>query len=139
VIWGALHGLALVVERATRERFRTSAMLGPVARAAAIVATFHFVCLTWIFFRAPDFAHAFAYLEGFARLASPVTLASPFVLVLVFGTLAAQFLPEDRVERLEAWLTRAPLALQGALLGLGIVAIDSFGPAGVAPFIYFQF
>ena len=139
VIWGALHGLALAIERAAREHFGARMRLGPVARAAAIVATFHFVCLTWIFFRAPDFAHAFAYIEGFARLTSPVTLASPFVLLMVFGTLAAQFLPEDRVERLEAWLTRAPLALQGALLGLGIVAIDSFGPAGVAPFIYFQF
>ncbi|HVM79107.1 MAG TPA: MBOAT family O-acyltransferase [Stellaceae bacterium] len=139
VTWGALHGLALVLERAIRERFRDRPALGPLARAAATVATFHFVCLTWIFFRAPDFEHAFLYLEGFTRLSAPVTLANPFILLLVFGTLAAQFLPADRVERLEALLARAPMVFQGALLGLAIVAIDSFGPAGVAPFIYFQF
>ncbi|HTS92223.1 MAG TPA: MBOAT family O-acyltransferase [Stellaceae bacterium] len=139
VTWGALHGFALVIERAIRERFRDRPHLGPLARIVATVATFHFVCLTWVFFRAPDFEHAFLYLEGFTRLSAPITLASPFVLLLVFGTLAAQFLPVDRVERLEALLARAPMLLQGALLGLAIVTIDSFGPAGVAPFIYFQF
>ena len=28
---------------------------------------------------------------------------------------------------------------QGALFGIGIVAVDVLGPEGVAPFIYFQF
>ena len=50
-----------------------------------------------------------------------------------------QFLPRDRVERVEAVAVRVPLAAQGALLGLAIVAIDAIGPEGVAPFIYFQF
>jgi hypothetical protein len=32
-----------------------------------------------------------------------------------------------------------PFMLQGPALGALIVAIDSLGPSGIAPFIYFQF
>jgi len=138
VIWGALHGLALVAEHWAREHLGIR-LSGRLWHAAGIFLTFHFVCLTWIFFRAPDFAHAFLYLDGLTRISAKLTLASPFLLLLVFGTLAAQFLPPDRMERIEAAIGRMPMALQGALVGLAIVAIDAFGPSGVAPFIYFQF
>src|SRR5579871_3204072 len=53
VAWGALHGSALVVEHWLREHVRLPR--GPLWRALGVVLTFHFVCLTWIFFRAPDF------------------------------------------------------------------------------------
>ena len=138
VTWGALHGTALSLEHWLRRHW-PGALAGRVWRALGIVLTFHFVCLAWIFFRAPDFEHAFLYLAGLARLAEPVTLASPFLLVLVFGSLAAQFLPADRLERIEAAVTGLPMALQGAMAGFLIMAIDAFGPSGVAPFIYFQF
>jgi D-alanyl-lipoteichoic acid acyltransferase DltB (MBOAT superfamily) len=138
VIWGALHGGALAIEHWLRERWPRS-LAGTAWRALGIFLTFHFVCLTWIFFRAPDFDHAFLYLDGLTRFREPMTFASPFVLVLVFATLAAQFLPADRMERIEAAVTRMPMALQGALVGFCIVAIDAFGPSGIAPFIYFQF
>src|SRR5262249_24074951 len=60
VIWGLLHGAALVVERMlglTGEggRHRLPAL-------AAWLITFHFVCLAWVFFRAPTFDVAQAYL-----------------------------------------------------------------------------
>jgi D-alanyl-lipoteichoic acid acyltransferase DltB (MBOAT superfamily) len=138
VIWGALHGAALVAEHWAAER------LGPRPpsrwrRALATVATFHFVCLTWIFFRSSDLDHAWAFLEGFARLDVAPSHVTPLTLLLILGTLVTQFLPADRLGRIETAVARVPLALQGALVGAAIVAIEACGPAGVAPFIYFQF
>src|SRR6476619_5793885 len=59
VIWGGLHGSALVWERWRSDR------RGPVERAEtrwttwrARILTFHFVCFAWIFFRADSFTAA---------------------------------------------------------------------------------
>lgn len=134
VIWGALHGIWLAVEHALGLREPRG-----WRRALAILVTFHFVCLTWIFFRAPDLGGALAYLAGFARLAQPAELITPLIVLLLAMMAIGQFLPRHRVERAEAVATRLPFAVQGALLGLLIVAIDAMGPEGVAPFIYFQF
>jgi D-alanyl-lipoteichoic acid acyltransferase DltB (MBOAT superfamily) len=134
VAWGALHGLWLAAEHLLVRREPRG-----WARAAAIVVTFHFVCLTWIFFRAPDFGRALDYLAGFGRITQPAMLTTPLILTLLALMAIVQFLPRDRVERAEGIAIRLPLAVQGVLLGLAIVLIDAMGPEGVAPFIYFQF
>jgi hypothetical protein len=126
---GALHGLALIVGRAW-----------PIAlpKAWATALTFHFVCLTWVFFRAGDAGKAIDYLEGLARFGLP-TYAGGFVMALIALGIASQFLPKDRLALTEARVVWLPTWAQGLLLGAMIVAVDAIGPAGVAPFIYFQF
>lgn len=47
VIWGALHGLALVVERLSRGSSIASILPKPLK----VLLTFSFVCLAWLFFR----------------------------------------------------------------------------------------
>jgi alginate O-acetyltransferase complex protein AlgI len=136
VLWGLIHGLLLVIEH--RLIPRHVAFVGG-ARAAAIIVTFHCVCLTWIFFRSPDLPHALEFLAGFARIAQPALMTNPLVLALLAGGLAAHFLPHDRLERIEDWVVRLPRTAQAAALGAIIVLIDRLGPDGVAPFIYFQF
>jgi alginate O-acetyltransferase complex protein AlgI len=134
IVWGALHGLWLTAEHALLRREPTG-----LRRAAAIFVTFHVVCLAWVFFRAPDLGRALDYLAGFARVTHPAVLVTPLIVGLLLMMAIGQFLPRDRVERAERVAIRLPLAVQGALLGLAIVAIDAMGPEGVAPFIYFQF
>jgi D-alanyl-lipoteichoic acid acyltransferase DltB (MBOAT superfamily) len=130
VIWGALHGAWLILERLTgAERW---------PRWLGIFVTFHFVCLCWIFFRAQDAGSAFAFLAGFARWEES-SLLTPYLAILMLGMAGAQFLPRDRVERVERALAGVPLWLIGAGTGLAILAIDRMGPEGVAPFIYFAF
>jgi D-alanyl-lipoteichoic acid acyltransferase DltB (MBOAT superfamily) len=138
VIWGALHGVLLVIENLAAGK-RDLLLLPWWAKALGIVVTFHLVCLTWIFFRSPDIAHAWSFLSGFTDFSKPVTVLTPFVGLLVFGSLAAQFLPKQRMTIFENWFASVPVAMQGAVLGALIVAIDSLGPSGIAPFIYFQF
>lgn len=138
VIWGLLHGIGLAVERALG--WAREEVVRPLwRRAVSIIIVFHFVCLTWIFFRASDFAIAWDYLASFGNWDAPVIYATPFILTLLAVGMAMHFTPHDLLDRIERHLRRLPIAVQGALIGLGIVAIDAMGPDGVAPFIYFQF
>jgi D-alanyl-lipoteichoic acid acyltransferase DltB (MBOAT superfamily) len=58
VIWGALHGGALVIHRAWQQLgLRMPALLG-------WFITFNFVNFAWVFFRAKDLESAFKVLEG---------------------------------------------------------------------------
>ncbi len=139
VIWGGMHGAALVLEHAVFKGNMRAAMRTLPRKIIATALTFQFVCFTWIFFRAADFSHAFAYFAGFARIDQPMTLATPFNLSLLALAMSLHFLPQTWPARLEFATRRVPLILWGALAGATIVAIDSLGPAGVAPFIYFQF
>jgi len=68
VVWGGLHGTYLIVHRLARGRHRdlTFEIRTPsqfIAYLVATLATFHLVCLTWLFFRAADFSQAWAYLR----------------------------------------------------------------------------
>jgi hypothetical protein len=138
VIWGLMHGAALVFER----------MLGIAGdgghrRVPTIVSwfiTLHFVCLTWVFFRAPSLDGAWAYLttlvSGDAILS---TTATPLVLLmLVFGALT-QLIPNDWFERLELRYDRTSLAVKVAVPFVIIFLVAVAAPGGVPPFIYFQF
>ena len=58
VMWGALHGGGLAVERMCRAVARPAADEPRRRRSSATLIVFHFVCFAWIFFRAEDFAVA---------------------------------------------------------------------------------
>ena len=58
VFWGFLHGAALAVTRMWERTSGARAHGSGLAVTMPTVLTFHFVCLAWIFFRAPSFSHA---------------------------------------------------------------------------------
>src|SRR5579884_2593228 len=82
VAWGALHGAALAVTRVWQRARR-----GAPARGGwlAALATFHFVCFAWVFFRAPTFAHAVLALKQLAHGTWRIDHVTPRVV----GVLAA--------------------------------------------------
>jgi len=137
VFWGAIHGFGLVVERELRERFG-----GALGRAAPVIGwamTFHVVCLAWIFFRAETFSTAWELIGRMFTAWGDSPGISPLLLLVIAGSVAAQFVPSDLSQRLQISFSRlAPMA-QAATLAVGLVAIDALGPEGVAPFIYFRF
>ena len=67
VVWGGLHGLMLAVERA----FGKTAVYGGLPAPLRVAATFVFVLITWVFFRAPDLAAAGRYLAAMSGLGEP--------------------------------------------------------------------
>lgn len=162
VIWGAIHGFALIVEKAVRgmasataarlamaapERGALSAAVTPReeepgrwARAVGILVTFHVVCLAWIFFRAQNLQIAMAYVKGLGlNWSEPSQYLQPFLVLMVAGSLLAHFLPSGWVVAAARRLENSGALALGAILGFGILLIESVAPEGVAPFIYFQF
>ena len=58
VVWGGIHGLALVVQREWKARSSKLKWITPVMRWLGAPLTFFVVCLAWIFFRAQNFHDA---------------------------------------------------------------------------------
>ena len=135
VVWGAVHGVALGVERFLLPR-------RPAGRGWTIIATvltFHVVCLAWVVFRAEDLQAAITYFGAMAQFSAGSTQVTPFTLTLVGLGLSLHFVPADFVNRVASRVTAWPDWALGACGGLGIVGVTALGPDGVAPFIYFQF
>src|SRR5437773_700696 len=93
VMWGALHGGGLAVERLLEPWIGRRA-LSPAAKIVATLVVFHFVCLAWLFFRAEAFAMASLFIGGLASgWGDGVQQAGPFVVALIVLGLAGQFTP----------------------------------------------
>ncbi|MDH3680408.1 MAG: MBOAT family protein [Acidimicrobiia bacterium] len=139
VAWGAIHAIALGVERVLRERWRP---LGLPPRAVATLSwltTFHVICAAWVFFRADSLTRAFELLERLVAGGEPSTVFSAVAVTLIAAVVASQFLSARSVDRIRSEFARAAPLAQITLLALTLTIIDAFGPDGVAPFIYFQF
>ncbi|MCS7006970.1 MAG: MBOAT family protein [Gaiellaceae bacterium] len=141
VAWGGIHGAALVLERWWRGR-PGHVERPPTAwrRAWQRLATFHVVCLAWIFFRADSFSDAWAVI---AQLVSawgePSPLVTSGVLAAIGVGIGSQYLPRRIPLWLMARFSRLPVPAQAALCSVALLVIHALGPEGVAPFIYFQF
>jgi alginate O-acetyltransferase complex protein AlgI len=143
VVWGAYHGLLLLVERrlgigrGREERFAW------LARARTV----GLVMFGWILFRSPDIGSAVAYVTAFADLSGPlggdVSLAfSPLARLALVAGVASFLLPGT-------WVTGRRLVedARPALGGLRLVQVAVVLPAAIVallagtfhPFLYFNF
>ena len=142
VVWGGLHGLYLLVERLLRETFGTPVYPRPLpTRLLLALLTYLLICLTWVFFRAPDFASAGKLLSDMAGLhshATPVIATVPLVLtaVVMAAMLTVHWLMRDR--ELEDVVARQPAWIVGLIIGL-MAAASILAQGEGSAFIYFQF
>jgi alginate O-acetyltransferase complex protein AlgI len=85
VIWGAGHGIWLVLERHTPQVFPQTRIF----KWLKIVLVFHGVCLLWVFFRASDFGTAAAYFNALFAAPFPIIDSPPDALyVILIGFIA---------------------------------------------------
>lgn len=145
LIWGAIHGAALVVEHLFAGRGHAGGTPPPASSVSLLgtvlrwFVTFHVVCLAWIFFRSSSLEAAFAYLGRMAGEGGWTTTMSGFVASLVCLGAATQFIPPDLQRRLGTWFDDVPAPAKVAFCFATIYAIAVCAPAGTPPFIYFQF
>jgi len=135
VVWGGIHGLGLCVERATGWRPTSTAAVW-LGRAL----TFHVVCFAWIFFRADSFHRAGQVIERLFTAwgqASPLVTGSVVLAILV--GIGGQYVRPGAFGAALAGFQRLAWPLQAACFGVALTAINTLGPEGVAPFIYFRF
>ncbi|MFL5955088.1 MAG: MBOAT family O-acyltransferase [Gaiellaceae bacterium] len=131
VVWGGIHGLGLSLERATG--WRPNKWLGRLI-------TFHVVCFAWIFFRADSFGRAGEVLARlFTAWGRPSPLVTTSVVLAIVVGIAGQYVRPGVVGATLRGFQRLPLPAQASAFAVSLMLINTLGPEGVAPFIYFRF
>jgi D-alanyl-lipoteichoic acid acyltransferase DltB (MBOAT superfamily) len=138
VIWGTLHGGGLAVTRMW-QRTRAGAARSILRSALSIVLTFHFVCLAWVFFKAPTLGHAWLMLTRIARGTTGTPNLSPRVVAVIIVGLSLHALPRRWVDTVRERFVQTPAAVQGALLAAAAYGLHLAAGAKPEPFVYGQF
>jgi len=148
VIWGALHGLAMIV-------FRAWSRIGrPLPRGLAWALTFVFVMTTWVFFRATSLDAALAMLQAMAGMnAAPAAPTLAFLAAVAAKLGDALVLPPawalvpPAIGLLVVWrransnalaMRFAPGIANGAFVAIAL-PVCVLQLARVTPFLYFNF
>lgn len=157
VVWGGLHGLYLVVNRAfdvLAKKWMPAVITWLPFRIFAWALTFLSVVAAWVFFRATSFDSAFTILKAMSprtgeELTTMLNLGwsdwSLFLVAAFFAFVApnaAQFMnydaPNEKVETSSFWPRWKPKIVYALILGLiGFLAILATQKNN--EFIYFQF
>lgn len=142
VLWGLLHGVGLSLLRVfqvQRQRIWGKRPVTTWGKYLAIGFTFHFVCLTWIFFRSPDVATALAVLGRLGSMTFAVSNVSlPMIGVMTVGV-ALHAVPPGWFDRVVEVFGRAPFVLQGAGLAVVVLVIELLSGRGSTSFVYSNF
>ncbi len=141
VVWGGIHGAGLAAERWWKQR---PGYVAPVdtlwRRSVERFATFHVVCLAWVFFRADSFGAARDVLGGLVtRWGESSPLVTSGVLLAIAVGIGSQYLPARVPRLIMGRFGRLPVLGQAVVLAFALMLTNTMGPEGVAPFIYFQF
>jgi alginate O-acetyltransferase complex protein AlgI len=151
VIWGGLHGLALVIhrERLRRPNLDARASSRPdategvppnpsIMRWFAWPLTIYWVCVAWIFFRAADLQHAMPALRSFVffRSAGSEDLGAWMLWIVVVLAIVHWL---NSIGWFSEWWRRLPVPAFAAGYGCAAAIVLLFIPPHYAPFIYFQF
>jgi signal transduction histidine kinase len=110
-----------------------------LARFTGVLLTFHFVCLTWIFFRCDSAQHALEVLAGLARGSLEIVNIPWPIPVLIVLALLAQWWPADWYQRAELRFAKWPATVQAATLCGIAILVAWTSRAAVSQFIYFKF
>ncbi len=146
VVWGGLHGVALAAHRAYSKltnpnpsKDQTSRPPSPWRRAVFTLATFHFVCFAWVFFRANSLQHAGEVFERLLEFSTfTPNLDRKVLLALAFG-LTTHWLPERVFQWAVAKFAALPAPAQGLALCVVTLILREVMSAEMVPFVYFQF
>ena len=138
VIWGALHGLALIVHREWARYTENIPAVRTAMRWIALPLTLYWVCVAWILFRSVDLHRAGAALRSFVLFSSNgAEQLGAWNLLIVAGLGLIHWLNSREV--FARWWRRGPDPLFAAAYGCAAAIVLLFIPTKYTPFIYFQF
>lgn len=143
IVWGALHGLYLMIERGFSTLTRGMASWSPgavaIGRALGLLLTFHAVVLAWVFFRAADVTTAFNIIARIFTQPGPL-FTDPILAQGMFGIVAVLTL--DAFHRLASFWDRPETYSLGFRFAYALTLLFGIVLLGVehgTQFIYFQF
>jgi D-alanyl-lipoteichoic acid acyltransferase DltB (MBOAT superfamily) len=140
VLWGAVHGLLLVIERVARQLFDKSTLVRTAGMQFVLgIVTWLAVCLTWVLFRAEDPASAAELLTSMLTFDSGDLLGGIevlTVLAVIASLLATHWFMRNR--SFESVFKGLSWQVAGLMLGVMLIAIV-LSPGEERDFIYFEF
>jgi alginate O-acetyltransferase complex protein AlgI len=135
VFWGGLHGLAIIIERYGSKFFTISPSTLLPGRQIFI---FHFVALSWLIFRAPDFSRAIDIFSGVWNPGNfSIFINNPVVAIVIILVIALH--KWDRVENIKKLVEHLPLSVVSTFSILLILICAALNTANPSAFIYFDF
>jgi D-alanyl-lipoteichoic acid acyltransferase DltB (MBOAT superfamily) len=151
VIWGALHGVYLIVENSLEpvaarffENSRSKIVSG-LYRGFQIGFTFALICFGWIFFRADNVAHAISIL---VEIFSGSLILLPYydwqenakaLIILIMFFIWVEWLGKEDQYAVERLGLNWPKPVRWAFYSSIIFLIGMFVQTTEVPFIYFRF
>ena len=146
VIWGAWHGVLLIVHKVYRRIFPVAKddRPGIIRHFFHVLLTFHVVAAGWIFFRSPSLDVAGQILTQIFTNFRPEAIPS-FVsgYAVIFVALVVGYLLHFAPHRWSQWLQRelswSPLVVKAAILALVLFFVLQVRSSELVPFIYSQF
>lgn len=143
VIWGAYHGLFLILDRLFLLNF-----LKRIGKIPATLITFLVVMVGWVIFRLEDLSQIKGYIISLFSFNSEFEFKTipAFGLMLIIALIFSFFTISKIGKRLEKYFfntnfykVRDHVFLAGLSIGLLILSISSITSSGFNPFIYFRF
>ena len=146
VIWGAWHGVLLIVHKVYRRIFPVAKddRPGIIRHFFHVLLTFHVVAAGWIFFRSPSLDVAGQIFTQIFTNFRPEAIPS-FVsgYAVIFVALVVGYLLHFAPHRWSQWLQRelswSPLVVKAAILALVLFFVLQVRSSELVPFIYSQF
>ncbi|MCE5249216.1 MBOAT family protein [bacterium] len=131
IIWGALHATGRTF---TRELERTRFYSERIPKIFKQIFIFHYVCVTWIFFRAETFGKAITILRKIFTFTLTDPRFSIAALLFIAAVLLYQFMYESGLRRFLE-LSAVKIVLMVSM----IVYMIFFRTSGYEIFLYFRF
>jgi D-alanyl-lipoteichoic acid acyltransferase DltB (MBOAT superfamily) len=156
ILWGGLNGVAVLPASFQRRKTRGTAqrkrgLRSSLVKFSKILLTFFFICLTWVFFRAPDlqtatliinkiFAEAlnisgYYSIAGLLHPYAEYPLAGKKLIVLLLGFIAVEWTQKHHWVNIDAW----PRIIRWLAYNGLIFLILYFGTYSISQFYYYQF
>jgi alginate O-acetyltransferase complex protein AlgI len=142
VLWGAYHGLFLVLERIFLQKFYTN-----IGKLPSTILTFIIVAIGWVFFRVEKISDAFIYVRQMFAFNFKSTIVfdtefKTFFMIAVFFAFFTYSLKGQAIQDSvygSQYTVKRHYLMSFVVILLMILSISSITAFGFNPFIYFRF
>jgi len=142
IIWGALHGIALVVNKLFTKVFDTFKFRFP--KPLGWFVTFHFIVITWMVFRAHSLEtlHVMWYRMLYAfqgGLFPDIVKAQPYIYIYLLLGFTLHWIPANIKDSSKKIFYRMPVVVKILFAAFILFIIHILSQSDLQPFIYFRF
>ena len=147
ILWGAWHGLMLVLHKAYRRFFplrEHKPFISRILNTVNILFTFHIVAIGWVFFRADSLTIVKDMVTQIFTQFHPEVLMQfingyPYVTLAIVSGYILHYTPHELSLSIQRVFEQTPLVLKAVFFAIFIYLVLQVSSSEVVPFIYLQF